>query len=72
MWLDCAVATDQRHPATPGGRADNAVYAVLFATIGTLLIVNQPSDDTGFVIFWAVVAYAAAGVLFFRAIVARR
>ncbi len=48
------------------------MFAVLFATIGTLLIVNQPPDDTGFVIFCAGVAYAAAGVLFFRAIVPRR
>ena len=53
-------------------RADSAVFAMLFTAIGTFLIANQPPDDTGFIIFCAVVAYAAAGVFFFRAIVAKR
>lgn len=53
-------------------RADSAVFAMLFATIGTVLIVNQPPDDTGFIIFCAVVAYAAAAVFFFRAVLVKR
>lgn len=53
-------------------RVDSAVFAVLFVAIGTMLIANQPPDDTGFVIFCAAVSYAAAAVFFFRAIVAKR
>lgn len=53
-------------------RADSAIFAVLFTVIGTMLILNQPPHDTGFIIFCAVVAYAVAGAFFFRAIVAKR
>ena len=53
-------------------RADSAVFAMLFTTIGTVLIVNQPPHDTGFIIFCAVVAFAAAAVFAFRSIVVKR
>lgn len=60
------------HDGRMTSQADSAVFAMLFATIGTVLIVNQPPQGAGFVIFCAAASYAAAAVFFFRAIVAKR
>lgn len=61
-----------RHDGAMTGRADAAIFAVLFATIGTVILVNQPPRSPAFILACVVVAYAACAVFAFRAIVCKR